>query len=704
MLDRLFNPQSIAVVGASRKPQKLGSVILKNIKKSKFPGEIYPVNPEADKIQSLKAYQSISDIDADIDLAVIVTPAKYVPGIIRESINKGVGNVIVITAGFKESSEEGAQLENKIKDLVQSSNTRLVGVNCLGIISNNSDYLLNATFAPFEPPNGNIAFMSQSGAFGTAALDYFAEYNLGLKQFVSLGNKTDINELDLLEAWSQDSSIECIAAYLENIVDGKAFVEMAKKVSLEKPIIILKPGKSESSQKAISSHTGSLVSDSEIASIAFNQSGIIEVETMQELFDLLKLIQWQGIPASDDIAVLTNAGGPGVQTTDLIEKYRLSLARLSEETRRTLKDGLPTAASNQNPIDILGDANASRYYKTLQITDKDPNVGIIYTILTPQSVTEPSETAVAISKVSKQSSKTTITSFIGGKQQSNARSILRRNKIPHFDFPDSAMRPIHLLSSYKKRKQSQINSSEITPTTSELEAYKLIKQILLNIKLKNPGNEKIVVPPQVCNKIFQSLGIKLPEDYYPNSSQETISIGKKWGYPLVMKISSPKLLHKTEEKGVYTNLQNQEDLITAFEKLKAVGNKLGLTLQSNRYIQIQKQILDGEELIMGVKKNSFGHAIIFGKGGVYTELYKDVNKKVTPLNDFDIQKLIEETKVYKVLSGYRGKKTYDIKDILKTIVVLNNLVQHVPGIKEIDINPFIVTENRGYAVDIKIIV
>lgn len=719
MLEKLFLPRSIAVVGASRTAKKVGSMILKNIRNGNFSGQIFPVNPKADKIQGLKTYKSLLDISEDIDIALITVPSVVVPNIVRECVHKGIAFVIIISSGFKETGEEGARREAELAEIIRGSNTRIVGPNCLGIVSNVSQ--TNATFASSFPKDGSIAFISQSGAFGTAGLDVLSSMGIGVRYFVSLGNKVDLTEIDFLKYFYEDNSINCIAMYLESVSNGPLFKEICSKFSLRKPIIVLKPGISSAAKLAISSHTGSIAGSSEITSTMLKQSGVIETFSMRDLFETSAVFSQHNEQETNigdikntaetkrGVAILTNAGGPAVHCTDELVRRGLSLAELSPKTSEKLKEFLPPAASTKNPVDILGDASPDRYEKTLAVLADDKHVGAVIAILTPQAMSEPNEVAVKLARIAEQVvDKMILSVFIGGGLISGARALLRKSNVPVFEYPGEAVNVLSNISTYRSKISSIRRSKPFL--ISEDDKFILTKSsAILNsvFKLYSSGreNKTVVVPPQIISQIVSKLAIKMPSEGYPGSKSEAIDLAVSMGYPVVLKIASPKLLHKTEEKAVYVNLKSREEVEAAFDKLFDVAQRTGIWhdgLKIN-FIQMQSQVMDGIELLIGVKRNEFGHAIVFGRGGTSVELYKDFSSVITPFTDADLVEMVKSTIVYKELVGYRGGDVYNMSDLAKTVIALGKLVQAIPIIKEIDINPFIVTKEKGYAVDVKMV-
>ncbi|MFH1546943.1 MAG: acetate--CoA ligase family protein [bacterium] len=683
-----LNPKSIAVVGASRDPKKIGSQILSNILVGKYKGKVFPVNPKAESIQSLKCYPNLTSITGEIDVAIIVLPAKIVPSILEECVLKKIQTVVIISAGFKEAGEEGKKLEEQITQIAEKGNIQLIGPNCLGFI--NTDINLNATFSAAPISKGNIVLFSQSGALATALLDWAHQSGLGFKHFVSLGNKANTNENILMEYWSQQNLDKntLFAGYLEDFRYGRKFMELSSKVSKQFPIVILKPGKSSSATKAILSHTGSIATEDSIVDSALFQSGCVRVDTLEEFTNTINIISRQNLPTGNRTLIITNAGGPGVLTTDNIEQSSLSMSALSESSVAALKSKMPEASSISNPLDILGDADAKRYELAIEAAISDENVDGIIVLLTPQTSTEIEKTAEVIAKkYIDNPHKPIIACFIGGTLVEKAHEILNKNNVPVFRYPNDAVKALSWTYQAQVAKSQpdfidQYKKTELTPQGTQ------------NIV----GNESEELAARYGIQITKSISISPDQDSVPDISSEI-------GFPVVAKIISPKLLHKTEVSGVITGLKNQEDLIDTVNNLKLAWSQV-FPNDPNYCIQIQKQIMGGEDVILGMKNDpSFGPVLLFGAGGTLAELHKDTSQRICPISKEQILEMIKETRVYEALTGYRGADPRDIDSIVATLMNIQIITMENPDISEIDINPFIVLKEKegGYAVDVKII-
>lgn len=698
-LESLLNPKSIAIIGASRDKKKLGRLLLDNVLKGGFKGNVYPVNPKAGKIGGRACYSSIGEINDKIDLALIAIPAQFVYQVVKECCERKVGSIAVISSGFSEVGEEGLQQELKINRLAKDHGVNLLGPNCLGVIS--PFVKLNATFAKNDVIEGNVAFLSQSGALGTAALDWAQECGVGFSHFISLGNKAGLTENDFIKVLSKDDKVKAIVLYLEDFSDGRGFMDFASKT--RKPIIVLKPGKSEAAQIALGSHTGSLAQDDMIISAALKHSGVVRVSTIEELFNFIKLISWSEKLGGNRLAVVTNAGGPGVITTDAIELNGLKLAKLSSRTQKLLSTKLPKASNIKNPVDVLGDALADRYKFALETVADDSGVDGIIVLLTPQVMTEIEKTALIIAEVSQSSKKLVVASFIGGIEVNKGRKILAKRRVPCFKFPvDTAKAVAHMFEHEKLETQK---------TKTVIYGIERNKKRAQKLLYKKSGS----LDSQTAEKVLKAYKIPLLPSYFPKDIADARRIALKIKYPVVMKLVHPELLHKTEAEAVKLNIRNQLELNKAYGGLEVVGRKEKL---EDFKIEMQPFVRGALELILGVKydadqymelngevvlrKKGFGHSILFGMGGIYTEVFKDVSLRMVPLTDRDIEEIIHETKVGEILEGARGVE-YNLEKVKDVITKVNRLVFDFPAIRELDINPLFAKGKDVWVVDVKMI-
>ncbi len=691
---KAFTPSSIAVIGASDNPSKIGSKILSNIIEGGYAGRIYPINPHAQEIAGLKVYQKVTDIPQEIDHAVIAVPATIVPTVLQDCATKKISGVTIISAGFKETGETGKLLEEQIKRIAQEGNILLLGPNCLGFM--NTDIKLNATFSATQAKSGNIILFSQSGAFGTAILDWANKVNLGFKYFISLGNKAVLNEKDFLNFWThvfEDNTDDLVfAGYLEDITDGRRFMQIASKLSKKHPIIIHKPGKSKEALLAMSSHTGAMATKDRIIGAALHQSGCIRVDDIQSMFDVLQILSRESIPRGNRVAIVTNAGGPGVSTTDSIKDTPLTLAHLSEATIYRLQQFLPGESSVKNPIDILGDATADRYEKALEAVQVDENVDAVIVLLTPQAVTEVEKTAGIIAeKYRKYPYKPIIPSFIGGEIIGPGIDILNYSQMPIFTNPIQAVHALAATYMYRK----SLEQKEFNP---------LIPIPQQPITSPLPSSSSIT--GKEAEQLVQAYGITVPWSTYLLPNQEiTGELVKELRFPLVAKLSAPQLLHKTEVSGVRLNIKDPHELLLAVNEIKASWER-HFPGNTDYKIQLQEFFADGEQMILGFEQDpTFGPVLLAGAGGILTELFEDFSQRISPVDEQEARAMLEETKAFKLLTGFRGKAPRDIHALTQTIARLSKLALEHPEIKEFDINPLIVlNEGSGcYAVDVKIV-
>lgn len=688
-----FKPESVALIGASTNPEKLGFKILKNLIEGGFKGKIYPVNPKGENILNLKCYKSISEIPYFVELAIIVVPAEFVCDIAEECGKKGVKGLIVISAGFKEIGEEGKKREEKLKEIIKKYGVRLIGPNCLGIIDTRNK--LNASFAFEMPPEGKISFITQSGALGTAILDWAIKENVGLSKFVSFGNKADVNEIDLIEELKDDEDTNVILLYLEGVSEGRKLIEVARKTISKKPIIIVKAGKTESGAKSASSHTGSLAGSDIAFNSAVKQSGIIRANTVEELFDYALIFSYQPILKGNRIAIITNAGGPSVMAVDMIEEKGLLLSRFSEKTINLLKKYLPPVSSINNPVDILGDAKADRYEKAIEAVLSDENVDGIIVILTPQIVTQPYETAQSIVRTSKKYEKCVISCFMGGKRVEEGIKILKENGIPNYPTPERAVIALKGMDDYRRFRESNLKGRFI-----EFDVNKeKVREKIENLK----RSKTKIIGDIEGREILFLYGINVVSSFIAKNEEECENFLKRNEGNFVMKLISPDIIHKTEAGGVKIGIKSPEEAKKAFKEIIDSARKYKPDAKIVG-VQIQKMIEKGIEVIIGVSKDvQFGHLIMFGLGGIYVEILKDVSFRIAPLTDIDADEMVNEIKSAKILKGYRNIPECNTEKIKETILKISQLVCDFPEIKEMDINPLIVNERDAIAVDVRFV-
>ncbi len=694
MLEALFYPRSVAVIGAAREEGKLGHAVLSNIIEFGYQGPIYPVNPKADELLGLEAYPSVLDIPDSPDLGVIVVPARTVADVVSDCGRKGVRAVIVITAGFREIGPEGVVAEQEVVRRAREAGMRLLGPNCLGLINTEND--LDATFARNLPLDGSISFMTQSGALATAILDWADRERVGFSKFVSLGNKADINENDLLEAWRDDEATKVVIAYLEGVVDGQRFMKVARELARRKPFIMVKSGGTAAGSRAVSSHTGTLAGSDTAYDAAFKQTGVIRAQSIENLFDLSIAFGYQPLPRGRRLAIVTNAGGPGIMATDAAERLNLMLATFAPETIETLRASLPPAAALYNPVDVIGDARADRYRTALETIVRDPGVDSILVLLTPQAMTQIEETAQVVVDVSSSSDKPIIASFMGGTEVARGIEILRLGNVPNYSFPERAVAALEAMSRYREWR----DKPEEKP-----KRFRVDKAVVAEVfgRARKAGRDALGDVEAL--QVLSAYGIPIPVSRLSHSPEESVRIAEEIGYPVVMKIVSPDILHKSDVGGVRIGLTSPEEVRNA--DIAIISNARRLAPEAEIWgINVQRMVPRGRETILGVTRDpTFGHLIGFGLGGIYVEVLKDISFRVAPLTPSDAKAMIGEIRSYLLLRGVRGEEPADIDAIVDCALRLSQLVVDFPDISELDINPLMVlSQGHGaIAVDGRII-
>jgi len=697
MLNAFFAPASVAVVGASTNPAKLGYAVLENLVKGGFVerGKVYPINPKADEILGLKAHSSVLEVPGSIELAVIVIPYTYVPAALRECGEKGISAAVVISAGFREAGMEGLERELELVDIAEEFDIRLIGPNCLGVIDTFTP--LNASFSAGTPPRGPMAFMSQSGALGTAILDWAQAGRLGLSKFVSLGNKADVSEIDLLNAWVEDKNTKVILMYSEGLPKGEEFISIARDVTRRKPVVAIKSGVTQSGSRAVSSHTGSLAGSEQAYQAAFRQAGVLRANSMQEMFDMALALGYQPLIQGDRIGIITNAGGPGILATDALERNGMSLAQMKNETIQALQDFLPGAASAANPVDVLGDARSNRYEFALKKVAEDPNVDGILVVLTPQAMTDILETAEAIGKTAKSTDKPVFACFMGEATVEIGIKKLAEYDVPNYPFPERAALAFKAMSNYRHIKNRPL--SEYKHFEVNTKAVQLVFD-----EVRSAG--RFSIGDAEARAILQAYGMKTPESKVAATPKEAVEIANKIGYPVVLKIASPDILHKTDVGGVKVGLRNSEDIRDAFELM---------VYRAQRYVpeariwgcQVQEMAPPGGlEILVGMNRDpQFGPLVTFGLGGIYVEVLKDVTFRVSPFTIRDAEMMLKEIRTHALLDGVRGEPPVDKATIVDTLLRIGQLVQDFPEITELDINPLIVYPEGqgGIAIDMRLV-
>ncbi|MBN1443741.1 MAG: acetate--CoA ligase family protein [Planctomycetes bacterium] len=687
-LEKLLLPQSVAIIGASRVQGKVGYEIVSNILSGGFTGPVHPVNPKADEILGLECFPSVAAIGGPVDLAVICLPSPAVDKTILECGKAGIRAAIVITAGFKEIGEEGRKLEDRLVRTARQAGVRILGPNCLGLISTHVN--LNASFAPLMPRQGSIAMISQSGALIAGILDKAQEGKIGFSYVVSVGNKAELDEEELLRAFAADPKTRVIAGYIENITEGEKFLRTAERVVPEKPVVLVKAGSTAAGTKAAFSHTGSLAGSEAAYECAFRRSGIIRAASIEDLFDLAQAFAEQPLPIGRRIAVITNAGGPGIMAADACEKANLTFRVLSESAVQKLQEVLPAAASTNNPVDVLGDADETRYENTLRIVMSDEGVDAALVLLTPQAMTHPAETAEAIARVYREVRKTVLVSFIGSKLVEGGIEILRENGIPQFPSPERAARALQAMADYVDWCSQPPRVIHRIPT-HRVRVEKTIR--------RHRALGQTEVGEQAAKDILEAYGFIVPESILARNVDEARSAAERIGYPVVIKIASQDISHKSDVGGVRVGLENEEELIDGFELMMLrIQRKLPEARLDG--VTVQEMKAGGREVIIGMTRDpQFGPLLVFGLGGIHVEVLKDVAFELAPITEEEACAMIERTKTFKLLRGVRGEKGVDTDTIAESLRRISQLSVDFPEILELDINPLKVTGTEAIAVD-----
>ncbi|MFM7389560.1 MAG: GNAT family N-acetyltransferase [Vampirovibrionales bacterium] len=697
-LSVLFNPKHVAVIGATDKEGSVGRTLLWNLISSPFGGTVYPVNPKRPSVLGIPAYSDLFAINAPVDVAVIVTPPPSVPALMEQCVEKGVKAVIIISAGFKESGPEGEALEHEILAIARKGNIRIVGPNCLGVMNPINGF--NATFATRVARSGKIAFISQSGALCTAVLDWSLKANIGFSAFVSVGSMLDVDWGDLIHYLGDDPNTRCILIYMETIGDAESFLSAAREVSLVKPIIVIKPGRTEAASQAAASHTGSLTGSDAVLDAAFKRCGVLRVDTIDELFSMAEVLDRQALPKGARLGIVTNAGGPGVLANDALIRAGGELADLSPEVQAKLDTVLPPQWSHGNPVDVLGDASPERYVEALKLTAEDPNNDAVMVILTPQAMTNPTRTAELIAEAAKEIHKPLLASWMGGSDVEAGERILDLAGIPTFHYPDLAVRAFALMSQHARNIEALYQTPTLAPST--LQAPDVAKAKALVHTCIQEG--RFLLSEYESKKLLEAYGIPVTHTELAHTPAEAVAQANAMGYPVVLKLHSHTITHKTDVGGIQLNLSNAETVEKAFTTIEANVNHhasaadfLGVTVQP----MIR---LDGTELIIGAAPdNQFGPVMLFGAGGQWVEVFQDVAQALPPLTSTLAKHLIDETKIAKVLKGYRGKGPVDREALEALLVRFSQLIVEIPELAEIEINPLLASAERLIALDARVV-
>ncbi len=700
-LDKIFNPQTVAIIGASDVEGSVGYAIVKNFTQSGFAGKVFFVNIKKPEILGVKTYPSVDQIPEQVDLAMIATPAKTVPGVMEECGKAHVKGVIIVSAGFKEVGPAGKALEDKVGEIAHKYGIRVIGPNCIGILRPRKN--LNATFLDKMPKAGNIAFLSQSGALGSAILDWAIHENIGFSNFVSVGSMIDVDFGDLIDYFGGDPKTKSILMYVEGITEARKFMSAARHFARTKPIIVVKSGKFTESAKAAASHTGSLSGSDDIYDAAFKRAGVVRVSEIADLFNAAEVLGTQPLPKGNHVAIITNAGGPGVMATDSLIGFGGKLAKLNQKTIDSLNAVLPPFWSHGNPIDVLGDAKADRYKAAMDAALNDENVDGILIIFTQQAVSESVEIAKNIVELVRNKpyqNKTIVTSFMGFGAVQEANNILNANNIPTYSTPEQALKTYMYMYNYQRNVDLLYETPEELPVDASPP-----KRPILAILRNAAFEDRDILTEDEAKKILKYYNFPVVRTAAANNVDEAVAFATEMGFPVVLKILSPQIIHKSDAGGVILNVNSPKEVREAFELLiqRATAYNpraqiIGVTVQP----MIEKK---GYEIIIGGKTDPvFGPTILFGMGGVGVELFKDYSIALPPLNTTLIHRMMEETKVYRLLKGYRGSTPVDLKRLDETILLFSQLLTDFPQIKEIDINPMLISDKDATILDARVVV
>jgi acetate---CoA ligase (ADP-forming) len=678
MLETLLYPKSVAVIGASRSPGKVGYDVLNNLVSGGFQGAIVPVNPGATEILGLKCLKSLDEYAGQIDLSVIVVANKHVKDALRASIDKGAKSVIVITAGFKETGAAGLKAEQELVDICRSAGVRMVGPNCLGVL--NAEHRMNASFGPVAPPAGKISVISQSGALCVAILDWAANQKLGLNKVISFGNKADLNEVDFIQALAADKGTSVIAGYLESIKEGDKFLRIAEQAAGVKPVVILKVGITQAGAKAASSHTGSLAGADMAYGAAFKRSGVIRAENFEALFDYATAFAMQPLPAGERIAVITNAGGPGIMAADAAETLGLKMVAPSKASDAKLRAFMPATGAFGNPIDVIGDADPDLYTKAFAVMQEDENIDGVIVVVTPQTMTRPLELAEKLA-AAHQGKKPVLAAFMGGNEVAAAKEKLMAVGIPNYPSPDRAVTAMRALCDYAAWR----NRPARIVTRFPVNRRRVDRIINLQTRSGSPQMGEVE-----AKEILRAYDFNVLSGQLARTSDEAVEIADRIGYPVVLKISSPDIIHKSDFGGVRINLANAEQVRDAFDLMMVRIQRRA----PNAHLRggfVEKMGQRGREVILGMTRDpQFGPMLMFGLGGIFVEVMKDVTFHLAPITAEEAMQMLKGTRSYALLQGARGQAPVDLDAIAGALQRISQLATDYPQIMELDINPLIV--------------
>ncbi len=677
MLNSFFRPRAVAVIGASSQPGKVGHDLLRNLLEYGYEGGVYPVNPKGGRILDLPVLRSIAELPAEVDMGVVAVPARLVPASLEELAAKGVMANVVVSAGFKEVGGEGVRLEQELKEVVARTGMRLIGPNCIGIMD--TAVGLNATFGAGMPRRGHIGFFSQSGAMCLAILDWSLDNNIGFSKFISLGNKADISEADILQMLAEDDETRVIMGYLEAVEEGRRFMEVARRVTRQKPVVLLKSGVTAAGARAASSHTGALAGADAAYEAAFAQCGILRARSVRELFDLALALAHQPLPRGPALAIVTNSGGPGIIAADAVESQGLHLAGLRPETVDELREFLPPIASFHNPVDLTGGARAELYGKSLATVVDDPGVHGVVVIMTPTAMSDPGLVAEEICRVG--SDKPVFSVLMGSHTVGQGREYCMARGLPAFTFPEDAVGAMRGMLDYHRWRRAK------PPRPEKVEGdRKRVEDIIATLR----GHQRLQMSENEARECFAAYGIRVARSRTAATSQEAARAAAELGFPVVMKIDSPSLSHKSDVGGVAVGLANQQEVKDAFFDMTSRVRNL-MPRAWIRGVLVQEMIAGGREIIVGLSRDpQFGPLIMFGLGGIYVEVMKDVAFRVAPLSRSEADQMVKSIHSFPLLRGVRGEPPVDLNALSQVILALSSLAIDFPQLAEADINPLLV--------------
>ena len=696
-LEAMLKPRSIAVIGASRRNLTIGNRLFRNLLQHEFTGVVYPVNPNAKVVAAVQAYPSVLDIPGEVDLAVIITPADSTPRLMEECGQKGVRGVVVISAGFAESGPEGKAKQDAIVEIARRYGMRIVGPNCMGIVNTDPEVNMNATFSPVFPPTGGIAMGTQSGALGQTILEYARNLNVGLSSFVSIGNRADVSSNDLLQYWGKDPSTRVILLYLESFGNPKNFARIARNITLTKPVVAVKSGRTPAGSRAAASHTGALATTEVASEALFTQSGVIRVDTLEELFDVANLLCNQPIPRRGRVAILTNGGGPGIMTADACADRGLELPALSDDSVSGLKSFLPSRASVTNPVDMTAEASPEEYSRALKILARDDGIDMVIVIFIPPILIQAEPVANAIKELApefRRLGKTLVASFMGSQGAVIECNSEDGGCIPNFTFPEHTA--VALAGAYEYSRWLQ-RPRGVVPKLTGINREKA-REVVASALERN-STRPLWLEASSISDLLNSYGIKVAVSKSATTAEDAARMAEEIGFPVAVKLVSDKIVHKTDVGGVILSVRSSGEVKQAFNQIRERLEGLGKAGEMQG-VTIQQMVPEGIEVIVGLTQDpSFGSLILFGMGGIYAEFFKDITFRIHPLTDVDVQDMVRSVKAHQLFAGWRGSKPTDVEALEDLLLRVSAMVEDLPQIAEMDLNPVKAqAQGRGYVV------